>query len=63
MTADNRTIEDRLTAAGYGHRRDEKSVSDGRHTVFRMTTGEVVGRFDAFDALAIATTAAKEDRK
>lgn len=50
---DTRTIEQRLAALGYGHRRDERTENDGKRTVFRSLTGEVVGRFDALEALSL----------
>lgn len=46
-----KTIEQRLHAAGYDHRRDEGSTNDGRHTVFDINTGNAIGRLTASDAL------------
>jgi hypothetical protein len=45
------TIEERLRAAGYGHRPDDHTANDGRRTIYHIATGEIVGRFEALDAL------------
>ena len=44
------SISDALAERGYGHRRNETSVSTGRHTVFKLDTGDVVGNMTAFEA-------------
>lgn len=47
------TCESQLFAAGYGHRRDSMSETDGKHTIFRTGTGEVIGRYDAMAAFEL----------
>lgn len=49
--ADSRTIEQRLKAKGYGHRRDAKTINTGAHEIFVIKTGKVVGRFTAHEAV------------
>lgn len=45
------TIEQRLLAEGLGHRRDANTERDGKRVVFRIASGEIIGRFEALDAL------------
>jgi hypothetical protein len=46
-----KTIEQRLAEAGYGHRRDDRTENDGKRTVYRLSTGEVVGRYEALESI------------
>lgn len=45
------TIEQRLQQAGLGHRRMKNSVNTGRHEVYVIATGEVLGEFAALESL------------
>lgn len=45
------TIEQRLQQAGLGHRRMKNSINTGRHEVFVIATGEVLGEFAALESL------------
>ncbi len=50
-TAAHLSISDRLARLGYSHRRDANTVNTGRREVFVKKTGEVVGRFNAHEAV------------
>lgn len=49
--SDERSISDRLADLGYGHRRDGSSHNAGKHEVFVIETGEVLGWFHAHEAV------------
>lgn len=51
--SDPRTISQLLKVAGYGHCRDEYSEKDSRHIVWRLDTGDKLGRFDALAAVRL----------
>lgn len=46
-----KTIEQRLQDAGYGHRQTPFSMNTGRHEIYRLDTGAVVGNYSAVESL------------
>ena len=53
LTLQKPTVESQLLAAGYGHRRDSMSETDGKHTIFRTDNGKIIGRYDAMGAFEL----------
>lgn len=45
------TIHAKLVRLGYGHRRDHTTENDGRHIIYRISDGKIMGRFDVFEAI------------
>lgn len=55
----NRSLSDCLALSGYGHRRCENTVNTGKRVVFKLDTGEEVGRFTALEAEEFLKTSTK----
>lgn len=53
MVLETDTVSFRLGRIGLTHARDSCSEADGRHTIYRTTTGETVGRMDVFEAIEL----------
>lgn len=48
-----KTIEQRLLEKGFGHRQVANSTNTGKHEVYRVTTGEVIGLYSAIESLEL----------
>lgn len=45
------TIEQELAALGFGHRRVATTPNTGKHEIYRLIGGEVVGQMTAHEAV------------
>lgn len=47
------TIEQRLANVGLGHKRTDNSANTGKHVVYDLKTGKVIGELTAFEAIRL----------
>jgi len=48
-----KTIEQRLLDKGLGHRQMQNSANTGKHEIYRISDGKVIGNFSAIESLEL----------